>query len=210
AVAEKEFTISKVGENTPDNPVVVPTPPTGGTITNPDGTPGPEVNPGDNIESNGPVIENPDGSITFPEGGTITKPDGSEEIIQPGGTLKPNEPEVVPTPPTGGTITNPDGTPGPEVNPGDDIESNGPVVENPDGSITFPNGGTITKPDGSIEIIQPGATLKPNGKEEIVQPEESVNGAQTGDKTQVGLWSILAGLSTGMMMFFRRKRKKEE
>ncbi|MDE6475801.1 MAG: MBG domain-containing protein, partial [Erysipelotrichaceae bacterium] len=37
AMAEKEFTISKVGENTPDNPVVVPTPPTGGTITNPDG-----------------------------------------------------------------------------------------------------------------------------------------------------------------------------
>ncbi|MDE6475556.1 MAG: MBG domain-containing protein, partial [Erysipelotrichaceae bacterium] len=101
ATAEVEFSI-KVA------PVVVPTPPYGGIIVNPDGG---EivVKPGDNIESNGPVVENPDGSITFPEGGTVTKPDGSEEVIQPGGVLKPNKPVVVPTPPYGGIIVNPDG-----------------------------------------------------------------------------------------------------
>ena len=30
------------------------------------------------------------------------------------------------------------------------------------------------------------------------------------DGTQVGLWTMLVGLSTGMMMFFRRKNRKEE
>ena len=37
-----------------------------------------------------------------------------------------------------------------------------------------------------------------------------VTGVQTGDGTQVGLWTMLVGLSTGMMMYFRRKNRKEE
>ena len=89
------------------------------------------------------------------------------------------------------------------------------MTENPDGSITFPNGGTITKPDGSVEVIKPGATFKPNdqlveGEETTTTPEQGVTGVQTGDGTQVGLWTMLVGLSTGMMMFFRRKNRKEE
>ena len=116
--------------------------------------------------------------------------------------------EVVPTPGTGGTITNPDGTEGPVVNPGDKVESNGPAITNPDGSITFPNGGTITKPDGSVVIIQPGATFKPNGL--MVEGTTTISGVQTGDSTQVGLWTMLIGLSTGVMMFFRKKNRKEE
>ena len=116
--------------------------------------------------------------------------------------------EVVPTPGLGGVITTPDGTVGPEINPGDKVESNGPVITNPDGSITFPNGGTITKPDGSVVIIQPGATFKPNGL--MVEGTTTISGVQTGDSTQVGLWTMLIGLSTGVMMFFRRKNRKEE
>ena len=112
--------------------------------------------------------------------------------------------EVVPTPGTGGIIINPDGTVGPVVNPDDKVESNGPVITNPDGSITFPNGGTIIKPDGSVVIIQPGAILKPN------EESTTIPGVQTGDGTQVGLWTMLVGLSTGIMMFFRRKNRKEE
>ena len=116
--------------------------------------------------------------------------------------------EVVPTPGTGGGITNPDGTEGPEINPGDKVESNGPVITNPDGSVTLPNGGTVTKPDGSVVIIQPGATFKPDDL--MVEGTTTIPGVQTGDETQVGLWTILVGLSTGMMMFFRRKNRKEE
>ena len=41
-------------------------------------------------------------------------------------------------------------------------------------------------------------------------PGQEVTGVQTGDGTQVGVWTILVGLSTGMMMFFRRKNRKEE
>ena len=115
---------------------------------------------------------------------------------------------VVPTPGLGGIIINPDGTEGPVVNPDDKVESNGPAITNPDGSITFPNGGTITKPDGSVVIIQSGATLKPN-EESTTIPGQSVTGVQTGDGTQVGLWTMLVGLSTGMMVFFRRKNRKE-
>ena len=43
-----------------------------------------------------------------------------------------------------------------------------------------------------------------------VAPGQSVTGVQTGDSTQAGLWTILVGLSTGMMMYFRRKNRKEE
>ena len=115
---------------------------------------------------------------------------------------------VVPTPGLGGVITNPDGTEGSVVNPDDKVESNGPVITNPDGSITFPNGGTITRPDGSVVIIQSGAILKPNEESTII-PGQSVTGVQTGDRTQVGLWTMLVGLSTGMMMYFRKKNSKE-
>ena len=41
-------------------------------------------------------------------------------------------------------------------------------------------------------------------------PGQEVTGVQTGDGTQVGLWTMLVGLSTGMMMFFRKKNRKEE
>ena len=203
-----EEVIQPGGVLNPTQPEVVPTPPNGGTITNPDGGTI-IVKPGDNIESNGPVVENPDGSIIFPGGGAVTKPDGSEEVIQPGGVLNPTQPEVVPTPPNGGTITNPDGTPGPEVNPGDNIESNGPTESNPDGSITFPEGGTITKPDGSVEVIQPGAILRPNNpSDEITEtPGEGIDGVQTGDRTQVGFWATLAGLSTGLLFFLKKKKQ---
>ncbi|MDE6475501.1 MAG: MBG domain-containing protein, partial [Erysipelotrichaceae bacterium] len=116
---------------------------------------------------------------------------------------------VVPTPPNGGTITNPDGG---EivVKPGDNIESNGPVVENPDGSITFPEGGTVTKPDGSEEVIQPGGVLNPNNpSEEVIEtPGESIDGVQTGDTTQTSVWAMLVGLSMSMMYFFRRKKNR--
>ncbi|MDE6476087.1 MAG: MBG domain-containing protein, partial [Erysipelotrichaceae bacterium] len=116
---------------------------------------------------------------------------------------------VVPTPPNGGTITNPDGG---EivVKPGDNIESNGPVVENPDGSITFPEGGTVTKPDGSVEVIQPGGVLNPNNPsdEGIETPGETIDGVQTGDGSQTSMWAMLVGLSMSMMYFFRRKKMK--
>ena len=32
----------------------------------------------------------------------------------------------------------------------------------------------------------------------------------TGDSTQAGLWTMLVGLSTGLMMYFRKKNRKEE
>ena len=124
------------------------------------------------------------------------------------------KPEIVPTPGTGGSIINPDGTEGLVVNPDDKVESNGPVITNPDGSITFPNGGTIIKPDGSVVIIQLGATLKPDNLpvegQGVTTIPGQVTGVQTGDGTQVGLWTMFVGLSTGMMMFFRRKNRKEE
>ena len=122
---------------------------------------------------------------------------------------------VVPTP---GVVTNPDGNTI-TVTPDDKLESNGPVITNPDGSIVFPNGGTVTRPDGSTEMIQAGGVLTPNQLEEVVPgtsdettttPSQGVTGVQTGDSTQIGLWTILAGLSTGMMMYFRRKNRKEE
>ena len=120
---------------------------------------------------------------------------------------------VVPTPETGGIITNPSGGTI-TIIPEDIIESNGPVIINPDGSTTFPNGGIVTKLDGSVVIIQPGATLKPNNLP--VESEgtttisgQEVTGVQTGDRTQVGLWTMLVGLSTGIMMFFRGKNRKE-
>lgn len=44
----------------------------------------------------------------------------------------------------------------------------------------------------------------------VPTPAQGVTGVQTGDSTQVGLWTILAGLSTGLMMCFRKKNRKEE
>ena len=35
-------------------------------------------------------------------------------------------------------------------------------------------------------------------------------GVQTGDGTQAGLWTMLVGVSTGLMMYFRKKNRKEE
>ena len=121
---------------------------------------------------------------------------------------------VVPTPGFGGIVVNPDDSTI-KVNPNDKIESNGLTIINPDGSITFPNGGTITRPDGSIEIIPSGGVLLPSEVEQ--KPVEGTNtsdnqitGIQTGDVTKVGLWTTLVGLSTGFMIFFRKKKDKEE
>ena len=121
---------------------------------------------------------------------------------------------VVPTPGFGGIVVNPDGGTI-KVNLNDKIESNGLTIINPDGSITFPNGGTITRPDGSIEIIPSGGVLLPSEVEQ--KPVEDTNtsdnqitGIQTGDVTKVGLWTTLVGLSTGFMIFFRKKKDKEE
>ncbi|MDE6195701.1 MAG: MBG domain-containing protein, partial [Erysipelotrichaceae bacterium] len=86
------------------------------------------------------------------------------------------------------------------------------VVNTPEEVPTPPNGGTITNPDGSTETIQPGEVLRPNNpSDEMTEtPGEGIDGVQTGDKTQVGLWSILVGLSAGLMMIFRKKNRKEE
>ncbi len=46
--------------------------------------------------------------------------------------------------------------------------------------------------------------------ESTVIEGNQVNGVQTGDGTQVGVWAILVGLSTGMMIYFRKKNGKEE
>ena len=124
---------------------------------------------------------------------------------------------VIPTPGAGGVVTNPDGNTI-TVTPNDKLESNGPATINPDGSIVFPNGGTVTRPDGSTETIQPGGVLTPNqvevipgtGGETTTTPAQGVTGVQTGDSTQVGLWTMLVGLSTGLMMYFRKKNRKEE
>ena len=203
---------------TPNQVEEVPTPGIGGVVTNPDGTTGPSVTLNDKLESNGPATINPDGSIVFPNGGTVIRPDGSTETIQPGGVLTPNQVEEIPTPGTGGVVTNPDGTAGPSVTPDDKLESNGAVTINPDGSIVFPNGGTVIRPDGSTETIQPGGVLTSNqvevipgtGGETTTTPAQGVTGVQTGDSTQAGLWTMLVGLSTGLMMYFRKKNRKEE
>ena len=138
-----------------------------------------------------------------------------------------------------GVVTNPDGD-SITVTPNDTIESNGLTTMYPDGSIVFPNGGSITRPDGITEVIQPGGVLKPNQVEEVPTPGEGgvttnpgdmlgtggtetnpegtmegipsqgVIGVQTGDSTQMRLWTVLAGLSTGLMMYFRKKNRKEE
>ncbi len=54
----------------------------------------------------------------------------------------------------------------------------------------------------------------PSVSEDIIDNEESHvitgNQVQTGDGTQVGLWTMLVGLSTGLMIYFRRKNHKEE
>ena len=55
------------------------------------------------------------------------------------------------------------------------------------------------------------ATVAPGeGEGTTTIPGQEVTGVQTGDGTQVGLWTMLVGLSTGIMMFFRRKNRKEE
>ena len=57
------------------------------------------------------------------------------------------------------------------------------------------------------------ATVVPTpgtSEETTTIPGQEVTGVQTGDGTQVGLWTMLVGLSTGMMIFFRRKNRKEE
>ena len=55
------------------------------------------------------------------------------------------------------------------------------------------------------------ATVAPGeGEGTTTIPGQEVTGVQTGDGTQVGLWTMLVGLSTGMMMFLRRKNRKEE
>ena len=55
------------------------------------------------------------------------------------------------------------------------------------------------------------ATVAPGEDEGTTTiPGQEVTGVQTGDGTQVGLWTMLVGLSTGIMMFFRRKNRKEE
>ena len=59
--------------------------------------------------------------------------------------------------------------------------------------------------ENKIAITTPGT-----GEETTVAPAQGVTGVQTGDNTQAGLWTMLVGLSTGLMMFFTKKNRKEE
>lgn len=113
-----------------------------------------------------------------------------------------NEVDVT-IPEEGGTITNPDNSTI-AVSSSDFIHSNGLIEANADTSITFPNGGSVMREDGSVETIQKGAILT------LGNAAAGLNGPQTGDASQVGLWATLAGLSAGLLYFFRNKKQLEK
>ncbi|MDE6476477.1 MAG: Ig-like domain-containing protein, partial [Erysipelotrichaceae bacterium] len=93
-------------------------------------------------------------------------------------------------PAEGGVITNPDNSTI-DVNAGEEVHSNGSVIVNEDGSITFPEGGAVFK-EGSVETIQKGAVFgKANGV--------ATNSPQTGDASKAGLWASLVSLSAGLI-----------
>ena len=65
--------------------------------------------------------------------------------------------------------------------------------------------------DGNYEAVTVEKEFSILADESVeIIPGQEVTGVQTGDGTQVGVWTMLVGLSTGMMVFFRRKNRKEE
>ena len=59
---------------------------------------------------------------------------------------------------------------------------------------------TKDKEEFIIEVVTPIV-------EDPEQPEGSVEGVQTGDTTQMGLWTILMGGSIGILVYLKRKKK---
>ncbi|MDE6476335.1 MAG: sortase B protein-sorting domain-containing protein, partial [Erysipelotrichaceae bacterium] len=61
-----------------------------------------------------------------------------------------------------------------------------------------------------IEVIMP-VEEQPGEDDDTttdeVQPEGSVEGVQTGDATQIGLWTVLMGGSVGVLAYLKRKKK---
>ena len=79
----------------------------------------------------------------------------------------------------------------------------------------------VTYPDGSTTTIDVKVTVA--SQEEVIPGNSSIKdesgtnisgspiaGVQTGDYTKVGLWTLLVGLSTGLMAFFTKKKFKDE
>ncbi|MDE6476208.1 MAG: BspA family leucine-rich repeat surface protein [Erysipelotrichaceae bacterium] len=68
---------------------------------------------------------------------------------------------------------------------------------------------TKDKEEFIIEVIMP-VEEQPGVDDDTtdeVQPEGSVEGVQTGDATQMGLWTILMGGSIGVLAYLKRKKK---
>ncbi|MDE6475392.1 MAG: MBG domain-containing protein [Erysipelotrichaceae bacterium] len=69
--------------------------------------------------------------------------------------------------------------------------------------------GAMAEVEFSIKAAQSESIPTP-GEDSNVEPEDTIEGVQTGDTTQVGLWTVLAGLAAGIMVFFTNKKRKEE
>ncbi|MDE6476449.1 MAG: hypothetical protein K2L08_06320, partial [Erysipelotrichaceae bacterium] len=82
----------------------------------------------------------------------------------------------------------------------------GAILVNPLTELTV----TKDKEEFIIEVImpveeQPG--VDDDTATDEVQPEGSVEGVQTGDATQMGLWTILMGGSIGVLAYLKRKKR---
>ncbi|MDE6476372.1 MAG: hypothetical protein K2L08_05920 [Erysipelotrichaceae bacterium] len=134
----------------------------------------------------------------------------SAELHQEFSILK-NTPYNVDVPAAGGTITNPDGSII-EVNPGDQVLTNGFLEGDSDGNMRFPYGGKVIKADGTEILIVPGAVFNPrqvadnNGTIEDGENVEGVTGVQTGDATQAGVWAMLMSLAASIAYIFKRRK----
>ncbi|MDE6195421.1 MAG: hypothetical protein K2F55_00960 [Erysipelotrichaceae bacterium] len=53
----------------------------------------------------------------------------------------------------------------------------------------------------------PSQPEEPTNPESPTQPEGSIEGVQTGDATQVGLWTAIMGASVGIFAYLKRKKK---
>ena len=71
--------------------------------------------------------------------------------------------------------------------------------------------GATAEVEFSIQEAQQETTPEDSGSEGAnTSTGNQVEGVQTGDRTQVGLWTMLLGLATGIMLFFTKKKSKKE
>ncbi|MDE6195933.1 MAG: MBG domain-containing protein, partial [Erysipelotrichaceae bacterium] len=71
--------------------------------------------------------------------------------------------------------------------------------------------GATAEVEFSIQEVQQEITPDDSSNEGAnTSTENQVDGVQTGDTTQIGLWTMLAALATGIMLFFTKKKSKEE